>query len=131
MGRPTGLEPATPRFTILCSNQLSYDRRKEPEKFMDAATGVKPFLHSVQPPDFRSQNGFFTSSTGRGSTPNAQERGIFTVLPLASHAPARFGSTGTVLRCPLFAWTLPPLHRHPKGAVSRLSLPGFSPRDAR
>jgi hypothetical protein len=27
MGRPTGLEPATPRFTILCSNQLSYDRR--------------------------------------------------------------------------------------------------------
>ena len=28
MGRPTGLEPATPRFTILCSNQLSYDRRK-------------------------------------------------------------------------------------------------------
>jgi uncharacterized SAM-binding protein YcdF (DUF218 family) len=29
MGRPTGLEPATPRFTILCSNQLSYDRRKK------------------------------------------------------------------------------------------------------
>src|SRR3954469_23175011 len=28
LGRPTGLEPATPRFTILCSNQLSYDRRK-------------------------------------------------------------------------------------------------------
>ncbi len=28
MGRPTGLEPATPGFTILCSNQLSYDRRK-------------------------------------------------------------------------------------------------------
>ena len=32
MGRPTGLEPATPRFTILCSNQLSYDRRKNCER---------------------------------------------------------------------------------------------------
>lgn len=27
MGRPTGFEPATPRITILCSNQLSYGRR--------------------------------------------------------------------------------------------------------
>src|ERR1022692_4475600 len=32
MGRPTGLEPATPRSTILCSNQLSYDRRKSKER---------------------------------------------------------------------------------------------------
>src|ERR1035438_3711958 len=32
MGRPTGLEPATPRFTILCSNQLSYYRRKSKER---------------------------------------------------------------------------------------------------
>src|SRR5438552_1732746 len=28
LGRSTGFEPATPRITILCSNQLSYDRRK-------------------------------------------------------------------------------------------------------
>lgn len=28
MGRPTGFEPATPGITILCSNQLSYGRRK-------------------------------------------------------------------------------------------------------
>ncbi len=44
MGRPTGLEPATPRFTILCSNQLSYDRRKEPAKFKGPPKAVNPFL---------------------------------------------------------------------------------------
>ncbi len=43
MGRPTGLEPATPRFTILCSNQLSYDRRKECEA-LNRATGCQLLL---------------------------------------------------------------------------------------
>ncbi len=47
MGRPTGLEPATPRFTILCSNQLSYDRRKEPAKFASPPTPVNPFLEAA------------------------------------------------------------------------------------
>jgi diadenosine tetraphosphate (Ap4A) HIT family hydrolase len=32
MGRPTGLEPATPGTTNQCSNQLSYDRRNALEK---------------------------------------------------------------------------------------------------
>ena len=30
MGRPTGLEPATPGTTNRCSNQLSYDRHDAP-----------------------------------------------------------------------------------------------------
>ncbi len=54
MGRPTGLEPATPRFTILCSNQLSYDRRKlrKGETFRSAQSPVNPFPGCViAPPD--------------------------------------------------------------------------------
>ena len=44
MGRPTGFEPATPRSTILCSNQLSYGRRKEPRKFVTSIQAVNPFF---------------------------------------------------------------------------------------
>ena len=41
MGRPTGFEPATPRITILCSNQLSYGRRAEGKKFASRPFTVK------------------------------------------------------------------------------------------
>lgn len=41
MGRPTGFEPATPRITILCSNQLSYGRRAEGKKFASCLHPVK------------------------------------------------------------------------------------------
>ncbi len=47
MGRPTGLEPATPRFTILCSNQLSYDRRKELGKFAGAFASVNSIFGTL------------------------------------------------------------------------------------
>ena len=46
MGRPTGFEPATPRITILCSNQLSYGRRVEPGKLAAAPDAVNPFFRS-------------------------------------------------------------------------------------
>ncbi len=49
MGRPTGLEPATPRFTILCSNQLSYDRRKEPAKIAGAFVSVNSIFGRTIP----------------------------------------------------------------------------------
>ena len=48
MGRPTGLEPATPRFTILCSNQLSYDRRKGSANLTAAYRPVNPFFRSLR-----------------------------------------------------------------------------------
>ena len=44
MGRPTGFEPATPRITILCSNQLSYGRRAEREKIPFGGGAVNTFL---------------------------------------------------------------------------------------
>jgi uncharacterized protein Yka (UPF0111/DUF47 family) len=44
MGRSTGFEPATPRITILCSNQLSYDRRKGPRKSMSVQRLSNPSL---------------------------------------------------------------------------------------
>lgn len=49
MGRPTGLEPATPRSTILCSNQLSYDRRKGAVNLMRRPTAVNPILAASVP----------------------------------------------------------------------------------
>ncbi len=44
MGRPTGLEPATPRSTIWCSNQLSYDRRAERVKIQFEGGAVNTFF---------------------------------------------------------------------------------------
>jgi putative endonuclease len=46
MGRPTGLEPATPRFTILCSNQLSYDRRVGSGKILGSLAAVNRFFRA-------------------------------------------------------------------------------------
>lgn len=46
MGRSTGFEPATPRITILCSNQLSYDRRGRWEKSR-APSACQPFFCGV------------------------------------------------------------------------------------
>jgi hypothetical protein len=47
MGRPTGFEPATPRITILCSNQLSYGRREGPRKSMSTQLLSNPSLNFV------------------------------------------------------------------------------------
>ena len=44
MGRPTGFEPATPRSTILCSNQLSYGRRIGGRKIDSRRSGVNPYF---------------------------------------------------------------------------------------
>jgi prolyl 4-hydroxylase len=40
MGRPTGLEPATPGITSRCSNQLNYDRRG-PARLAGCTAGIK------------------------------------------------------------------------------------------
>jgi hypothetical protein len=48
MGRPTGFEPATPRITILCSNQLSYGRRAEWKKFASPPCTVKAEFLTVK-----------------------------------------------------------------------------------
>ncbi len=50
MGRPTGFEPATPRITILCSNQLSYGRRAEREKIPSGGSAVNTFLGPASDP---------------------------------------------------------------------------------
>ncbi len=46
MGRPTGLEPATPGTTNQCSNQLSYDRHYALEKARALLKGEGPQLAS-------------------------------------------------------------------------------------
>ena len=50
MGRPTGFEPATPRITILCSNQLSYGRRAEGRNSRAASTLSRPSSNLPQAP---------------------------------------------------------------------------------
>ena len=53
MGRPTGIEPATPRSTIWCSNRLSYGRRGEPGKLRLTLFAVNldsSVLHLRTPP---------------------------------------------------------------------------------
>lgn len=80
MGRSTGFEPATPRITILCSNQLSYDRRKigsanihrraAPVNYFSGAfaiagCSVRPFLKPMS----RMRLLTFNVAHGRGPLP--------------------------------------------------------------
>lgn len=67
MGRPTGLEPATPRFTILCSNQLSYDRRKVREaELRETVSGCQPLPRANAYPRGRLRGHSCRRQHGRG-----------------------------------------------------------------
>ena len=70
MGRPTGFEPATPRITILCSNQLSYGRRAEWKKFASCLHAVKAQFEFAAGADWRgSLRSDAPAATDRGRPP--------------------------------------------------------------
>jgi hypothetical protein len=78
LGRPTGLEPATPRSTILCSNQLSYDRRKRTGTVSVRARAVNPFFpRRVRGLDVRQPRAASSAPVGRGVPASGLANSLF------------------------------------------------------